>query len=330
MDQLVEKSLAGDRRSLARLFTRIERSDHDLRDVMRQVHPHTGNAYCVGITGPPGAGKSTLVDALVTVARSKGLSVGVLAVDPTSPFSGGAVLGDRIRMQTHYLDRNVFIRSLATRGVHGGLSHVCNAAVRLLDAAGKDLVFVETVGVGQTELDIMGVADTVVVTMVPEAGDAVQAMKAGLMEIADIYVVNKADRDGAIQLATAIRGMLSLNPPGESDWQPPILFTQAHMSEGIEELYEAFGDHQKIQQDEDILEDRRRQRRRQEFTQAVTETLTATLSKLMNSNSPLSEILSRVESGDLDPYTAALQSVRDGNLANNLEIAIPESSDEDD
>ena len=326
----MQKTLSGDRRSLARLFTRIERSDHDLRDVMRQMHPHTGNTYCVGITGPPGAGKSTLVDALATVARTRGLSVGVLAVDPTSPFSGGAVLGDRIRMQRHYLDRDVFIRSLATRGVHGGLSHVASAAVRLLDAAGKDLVIVETVGVGQTELDIMGIADTVVVTMVPEAGDAVQAMKAGLMEIADIYVVNKADRDGARQLASAIRGMLSLNPPSKSNWHPPILLTQAHKGEGITELYDALGEHYTVQQDEDTLDERRRQRRRQEFTQAITETMTITLAKLMNSESSISEILSKVESGDLDPYTAALQSVREGKLAYNLEMALPKSNDEND
>jgi LAO/AO transport system kinase len=330
LDQLIQKTLDGDRRSLARLFTRIERSDRDLRDVMRAVHPHTGNTYCVGLTGPPGAGKSTLVDRLTTEARSRGLSVGIIAVDPTSPFSGGAVLGDRIRMQSHYLDRDVFIRSLATRGVHGGLSHVANAAVRLLDAAGKDIVIVETVGVGQTELDIMGVADTVVVTMVPEAGDGVQAMKAGLMEIADIYVVNKADRDGARQLATAIRGMLSLNPPGKSKWRPPILLTQAHNGEGIEELYEALGKHHKIQRDEDALEIRRRQRRRQEFTQAITETLTATLANLMNSDSPLSEILSRVESGDLDPYTAAIQSIRDGNLADNLKLTHLQDNDDSD
>ena len=330
LDQLVQKSLGGDRRSLARLFTRIERSDNDLRTVMRMVHPHTGNTYCIGITGPPGAGKSTLVDGLIAEARNRGLSVGVLAVDPSSPFSGGAVLGDRIRMQRHYLDRDVFIRSLATRGVHGGLSHVANAAVRLLDAAGKDLVIVETVGVGQTELDIMGVADTVVVTMVPEAGDAVQTMKAGLMEIADIYVVNKADRDGALQLATAIRGMLSLNPPGKSNWQPPILLTQAHTGEGILELYDALGEHRNVQQDENALEERRRQRRRQEFAQAVTEALTAKLAKLMNSDSPLSEILSRVESGDLDPYTAAIQSVQDEYLAGDLKMALSKSNDEDD
>ncbi|MCH7801137.1 MAG: methylmalonyl Co-A mutase-associated GTPase MeaB [Chloroflexi bacterium] len=330
MDLLVQKTLSGDRRSLARLFTRIERNDHDLRTVMRKVHPHTGNTYCVGITGPPGAGKSTLVDGLIAEARTRGLSVGVLAVDPTSPFTGGAVLGDRIRMQRHYLDPEVFIRSLATRGVHGGLSHVANAAVRLLDAAGKDLVIVETVGVGQTELDIMGVADTVVVTMVPEAGDAVQTMKAGLMEIADIYVVNKADRDGALQLATAIRGMLSLSPPSKSDWRPPILLTQAHKGEGILELYDTLGKHRSVQQDEDALEARRRQRRRQEFAQAITETLTAKLAKLMNSDSPLSEILSRVESGDLDPYTAAIQSVRGGNLTGDLKMALLRNDDESD
>ena len=164
---------------------------------MRATHAHAGNAYTVGITGPPGAGKSTLVDGLVRASRDEGLSVGVLAVDPTSPFSGGAVLGDRIRMQQHFLDRGVFIRSLATKGAHGGLSRVAWAAQRLLDASGRDIVYVETVGVGQTELEVMRVADTVVVTLVPEAGDAVQAMKAGLMEIADVFVVNKSDRAGA-------------------------------------------------------------------------------------------------------------------------------------
>lgn len=325
LDRLVGNALDGDRRALARLFTRIEGSDDDLRAVMRETHPHTGGAYCVGVTGPPGAGKSTLVDGLVAEARGRGLSVGVLAVDPTSPFSGGAVLGDRIRMQRHYLDRGVFIRSLATRGVHGGLSHVASAAVRLLDASGKDLVLVETVGVGQTELDIMGVADTVVVAMVPEAGDSVQTMKAGLMEIADIYVVNKADRDGAGQLASAIRGMLSLDPPEESAWRHRILLTQAHKGEGISELYDAIGEHRETQQAADTLTDRRRQRRRREYTQAITEAFASGLERLMDSDIALSELRCRVESGDLDPYTAAVKSLRTGDIAGGL---LPTPSEE--
>ena len=209
---LFSRALAGDRRATARLFTRIENDGDALRDVMRLAHPHSGNAEVVGITGPPGAGKSTIADRLVHTAREEGRTVGVLAVDPTSPFSGGSVLGDRIRMRDHYLDPDVFIRSIATKGAHGGLASVCRAGVNLLDALGKDLILVETVGVGQTELDIMGVSDIVAVVLVPEAGDTVQAMKAGLLEIADIFVVNKADRDGAGQMASAIRAMLSLDP----------------------------------------------------------------------------------------------------------------------
>ena len=196
----------------------------------------------MGITGPPGAGKSTLVDGLVRTSRDEGLSVGVLAVDPTSPFSGGAVLGDRIRMQQHFLDRGVFIRSLATKGAHGGLSRVVWAAQRLLDACGRDVVYVETVGVGQTELEVMRVADTVVVTLVPEAGDAVQAMKAGLMEIADVFVVNKADRSGADRMVSTLRSMLEIGER-RPDWTPPVIASQAHRRLGIEELHAAIARH---------------------------------------------------------------------------------------
>ena len=202
---------------------------------MRLAYPHSGDATVVGVTGPPGAGKSTLVDGLVHQARAHGKKVGVLAVDPTSAFTGGAVLGDRIRMQAHHSDPDVFIRSVATRGAHGGLAAVTRAGVRLLEAVGKSLILVETVGVGQTELDVVGVADLVVVVLVPESGDTVQAMKAGILEIADIFVVNKADRDGAGQLATAINAMLSLGH-GSHD-ATPVLTTEAHRGVGLPELY---------------------------------------------------------------------------------------------
>ena len=315
--QQVRKALGGDRRALARLFTRIERSHKDLVAVMREVHLHTGRAYSLGITGPPGSGKSTIVDGLIGLARGEGKTVGVIAVDPTSPFSGGAVLGDRIRMQRHCLDPGVFIRSLATRGVHGGLSQVASAAVRLLDAAGTDLVIVETVGVGQTELDIRAVADTVVVAMVPEGGDAVQAMKAGLMEIADIYVVNKADRDGAAQLRAAIRGALSLGPPS-TGWMPPVLLTEAHTGQGIPELYDSVWRHRDALVASDLFEARRRQRRRLEYAQAVSVTLSAGLAAMLDGDGPLADTVETVESGQRDPYGAAAETLADPALVRNL------------
>ena len=315
--QQVRKALSGDRRALARLFTRIERSHNDLVAVMREVYPHTGRAYSLGITGPPGSGKSTIVDGLIGLARDQGKTVGVIAVDPTSPFSGGAVLGDRIRMQRHYLDPGVFIRSLATRGVHGGLSQVAGAAVRLLDAAGMDLVIVETVGVGQTELDIRAAADTVVVTMVPEGGDTVQVMKAGLMEIADIYVVNKADRDGAGLLRASIRGAVSLGTPS-TDWVPPVLLTEAHTGQGIPELYDSVWRHSDALEASDMLEARRRKRRRREYAQAISGTLSAGLAAMLDGDGPLADTLETVESGQRDPYGAAAETLNDPALVRIL------------
>ncbi len=301
---LFDRALNADRRALARLFTHIENDDAALRDVMRLAHTHTGNAEVVGVTGPPGAGKSTIVDRLVHTAREEGRSVGVLAVDPTSPFSGGAVLGDRIRMRDHYLDRNVFIRSAATRGAHGGLAAVCRAGVSLLDAVGKDMILVETVGVGQTELDIMGVADIVAVILVPEAGDTVQAMKAGLLEIADIFVVNKADRDGAGQMASAIRGMLSLDPR-PNEWKPRLLMTQAHLGEGLPELYHEARARLQAMRDDGWLAERRERQTSDELTRLVTSSLSAKIVRAMSEDGAMLEIASRVKSGDLDPYSAA-------------------------
>ena len=298
------RALNGDRRALARLFTRIENDDGALRDVMRLAHPLTGSAEIVGITGPPGAGKSTIVDRLVHAARDEGRTVGVLAVDPTSPFSGGSVLGDRIRMRDHYLDPDVFIRSIATKGAHGGLASVCRAGVNLLDALGKDLILVETVGVGQTELDIMGVADIVAVVLVPEAGDTVQAMKAGLMEIADIFVVNKADRDGAGQMASAIRAMLSLDPRPD-EWKPRLLMTQAHLGEGIPELYGETRSRLRSMRDAGRLTERRERQATDELTRLVTSSLTAEIVRAMSEDRALLEIVAGVKSGELDPYSAA-------------------------
>ena len=323
---LVERMLEGDRRALARLLTLLERDLDKLPAVMRAIHHLTGRAYCLGVTGPPGAGKSTIVDRLVQIFRRKGAAVGVLAVDPTSPFSGGAVLGDRIRMQRHYLDEGVFIRSLATRGAHGGLSTIARASVKLLDASGKDVIIVETVGVGQTELDIVRVADTVVVVLVPEAGDGVQTMKAGLMEIGDIFLVNKADREGAGRLVAAIDATLGLGD-GSAPWRPPVLLSQAHRGEGIQALHDKVLEHRQAMETNSRLECRRRQRQKLEFAQTLQEAVDAGISELMSRDGALKDLATRVETGELDPYSAAAQVLGDGALFSHLASTFQSSSD---
>ena len=309
--------LSGDRQALARLFSLVEGDLGHLPDLMEALLPHSGRAYSIGVTGPPGAGKSTLIDGLVQLLRGEGSTVGVLAVDPTSPFSGGAVLADRVRMQAHSLDPGVFIRSLATRGAQGGLSRVIRAAVALLDASGRDVVMVESVGVGQTELDIAAVADTVVVTLVPEAGDSVQVMKAGLMEIADVFVVNKADRRGANRLAAAIRA--EARGDGLKDaWTPPVLLTQAHKGEGIERLHEALAHHRAQSRSGSQRERRRSQQRRLEFMRAIRESIDARLEELALESDELGAIIRRVESGDTDPYSAAAEVLRSDGIVARL------------
>jgi LAO/AO transport system kinase len=306
MSEIAERLLAGEQRALSRLITLLERGDPAAAEAMKVVDGHTGRAYTVGITGPPGAGKSTIVDQLTQLVRETGSTVGIIAVDPTSPFSGGAILGDRIRMQRHYLDSGVFIRSVATRGQSGGLPRIVKSMVRALDASGIDLILVETVGVGQTELGIISVADTVLVALNPESGDTIQTLKAGVMEIADLYLVNKADRDGANQMATAITGMLhmAINSP---KWSPPVLLTTAHTGQGIDELWNKIEEHRKFLTTSGELNERRGRQRRREFLEAVEEVLAQRLRDRVANDLSLNAILEKIAAKETDPYSAALE-----------------------
>ena len=313
MNDLADRVKRGELRALSRLLSMLERGDPAAAAAMQELDPRTGRAYAVGITGPPGVGKSTLVDRLTVHLRKSGLSVGILAVDPTSPFTGGALLGDRIRMQRHYLDDGVFIRSVATRGQSGGLPRIVKSMVRLLDAAGKDVVLVETVGVGQTELGIMGVADSVIVAIMPESGDSIQTLKAGVMEIADLYVINKADRDGANQMATAVTSMLHMADLS-AGWNPPVLLTQAHADIGITELWDSVGEHRAYLNDTGGLEEHRSARRRQEFLESVQEEIHRRISGLLRSNEDLAAVLAKIDDRSAEPYAAALQLLGDDGL----------------
>ena len=312
---LVDRMLEGDGRALARLITLVENRTPGVSEVMRRIHGRTGRAYTVGLTGPPGAGKSTLVDRLTVAVRKGGETVGIVAVDPTSPYTGGAVLGDRIRMQAHTLDPGVFIRSMATRGSQGGLARATADVLRLLDAFGLAWVLVETVGVGQTELDVVKLADTTVVVLVPESGDAIQTMKAGLLEAADIFVVNKADREGAQRLLTELRSMVHLHRETQQasqdlDWEVPILATEASNGAGVDELLGAIGRHRAALSAGGRLETRRQARRLRELRALLLSELRRELDQALGPGGALEPLLQEVEAGRLDPY-AAIEAVRE-------------------
>jgi LAO/AO transport system kinase len=299
---LVERALAGDRRSIAKVLSLVERGGDGARRAISMLHPRTGNAWSIGITGAPGAGKSTLTDQLVGRLRADGREVGVLAVDPTSPFSGGAILGDRVRMQGHTTDEGVFIRSMATRGHLGGLALATPQAVRVLDAVGKQWIVIETVGVGQVEVEIAGHADTTVVVVNPGWGDAVQAAKAGLMEIADVFVVNKADRPGAADTERDLAGMLELS--GARAWRPPIVQTVATSGEGVDELFDAISAHRAHVETTGDADERRAARLRAELRGLVEAKLAERAAELCRGDR-FDTIVAEVASRARDPYTAA-------------------------
>ena len=301
---LVEKARTGDARAVARLISLVEDASPLLREVMAGLAPYTGNAQIVGITGSPGVGKSTSTSALVTALRASGKRVGVLAVDPSSPFSGGALLGDRIRMQEHATDPDVYIRSMASRGHLGGLSWSTPQALRVLDAAGCDVVLVETVGVGQSEVEIAGLADTTLVLLAPGMGDGIQAAKAGILEIGDVYVVNKADRDGAEQVRRDLRNMIALAERSEDAWRPPIALTVAQTGQGVDEVVEAIDAHRAWMESSGELE-RRRMRRARDEIEAIAVTALRARWGDVHARTELDDLAEQVAAGKSDPYRAA-------------------------
>jgi len=300
---LIERLLAGDKRALARAISLVEDDDPAGWELVREAYPHTGNAAVVGFTGPPGAGKSTLIGALVKHRRADDRDVAVLSIDPSSPFRGGALLGDRIRLTEHFLDPGVYIRSMATRGALGGLAEAALQAALLMDAAGKDDVFLETVGVGQAEVDVIDHADTVVLVLIPGSGDSIQALKAGVMEIPDVIVVNKADHPMTDTMVREIRGVLSLGP--QAGWRVPIVRTEAARGEGVDKLADKLAEHRAYVEAEGLLSERRRRNLMNEVVGIATYRLRRQLQAAIKEDPQIADLLDRVVARELDPASAA-------------------------
>jgi LAO/AO transport system kinase len=312
--------LSGDRRALARAITLVENGDPLAYEVVADLYPQTGNAYAVGFTGPPGVGKSTLISSLVRHVRARDAQVGVVSVDPSSPFSHGALLGDRIRLSDHFLDPAVFIRSMGTRGHLGGLAEATLQALLLLDAAGKELVFLETVGTGQSEVEVIGIADTVLLVLMPGSGDSVQALKAGIMEIPDVIAINKLDHPAAKTMLNEVRSILSLDT--ESEWRPPIVLTEATRGENVPELWEKVEAHRSYLEESGQLDERRRRNLAAEVFAVASARAKQHLEQAVAGDPELRRLLDAVQRRELDPLSAVreiLEKVfrigRDGSSA---------------
>jgi GTPase len=302
LERLAAGVRAGDRLALARAITLVENSEPLAYDLVRELYPETGRAYAIGVTGPPGVGKSSLISALVRHVRGLGKTVGVVSIDPSSPFTQGALLGDRIRLADHFLDEDVFIRSMGTRGHLGGLAEAALQATLVLDAAGKDLVFLETVGAGQSEIEVIGVADTVLLVLMPGSGDSVQALKAGIMEIPDVIAVNKLDHPAAKTMVNEVRSILSLDH--DRDWRPPIVLTEAVRGENVEKLWSEIERHRAHLDDSGRLEERRRDNLRGEVFALASARAKEHLVREVSGDAELKRLLDEVHGRRLDPLTA--------------------------